>query len=161
MSVAKIMELAAKTFKERNALYGDNYLNAGKALMELFPKGLVLKSIDDWTRIHILMLVIVKLTRYCNNWQSGGHADSIHDAMVYSAMLESIDAEIAGRVFIPVNQTFTCCSDCMSPQTCAIEHKCCCIITMQPKSFAPCDHCATITMCTDEKHCDLIYNGYR
>src|SRR5713101_1617508 len=94
MSVIEILKDAAKTFEERNATYGNNYLNAGKILADLFPKGLSLKTDADWMRMHILMLIVVKLTRYANNWSSGGHADSIHDAMVYSALLESIDEEM-------------------------------------------------------------------
>jgi hypothetical protein len=39
------------------------------------------------------MLIIVKLTRYVINWNQGGHQDSIHDAMVYCAMLEEIDGQ--------------------------------------------------------------------
>lgn len=85
---------AAATFKERNAVYGDNWKQVGDALHALFPKGIGLVCAEDWNRMHILMLAIVKLTRYANNWNEGGHADSIHDAMVYCGMLESIDAGI-------------------------------------------------------------------
>lgn len=85
---------AAATFKERNAVYGDNWQQVGDALQALFPKGIGLVCAEDWNRMHILMLVIVKLTRYANNWNEGGHADSIHDAMVYCGMLQAIDAGI-------------------------------------------------------------------
>lgn len=88
---------AAATFKSRNAVYGNNYLNVGKAMAALFPDGVTLKTAEDHNRFHIFMLGIVKLSRYANNWDKGGHADSIHDNTVYSAMLESIDADIEER----------------------------------------------------------------
>lgn len=89
---------AAETFKARNAVYGNNYLNVGGAMASLFPKGVTLKTADDFNRFHIFMLGVVKLSRYCNNWEKGGHADSMHDNTVYSAMLESIDAEINNQL---------------------------------------------------------------
>lgn len=96
-NAAEFLREGAKTFDERNAIYGNNYLNVGKALEALFPEGLALKTADDWNRIHIFMLGIVKQSRYANNFCKGGHPDSSHDNTVYSAMLESIDADIAER----------------------------------------------------------------
>lgn len=88
----EILEDAARTFRERNAVYGNNYLNVGSLFCALFPKTLVLSNEKDYIRFHLLMLAVVKLTRYCNNWDEGGHQDSIRDMAVYSAMVESIDA---------------------------------------------------------------------
>lgn len=88
---------AAETFKEKNKEYGDNYKNVGGAMAALFPDGVTLKTADDFNRFHIFMLGVVKQSRYCINWNKGGHQDSVHDNTVYSAMLESIDAEIASR----------------------------------------------------------------
>ena len=34
----------ADLFKQRNALYGSNYLEFGKVMMAIFPKGLVLEN---------------------------------------------------------------------------------------------------------------------
>jgi hypothetical protein len=173
---------AAATFKDRNAIYGNNYLNVGKAMEGLFPAGLTIKSADDWNRLHIFLLGVIKQTRYANNWSAGGHADSAHDNTVYSAMLESIDAEIAGREKISVGldfgsgdktvvtlidgkgkllSSFEVCAACLSPETCVCEGKCLGIITLEPKRFAPCNNCATSTMCTQEDHCDREFNGYR
>ncbi len=87
----------AATFKARNAVYGNNYLNVGNAMAGLFPDGITLKTADDHNRFHIFMLGIVKLSRYANSFSKGGHADSSHDNTVYSAMLESIDEEIRAR----------------------------------------------------------------
>ncbi len=93
-TAADFLANGAETFRERNAVYGDNYLNVGRAMTGFFPKGLELKTEDDFNRFHLFMLAVVKMTRYTNNW-SVGHADSIHDAMVYCAMVESVDANIA------------------------------------------------------------------
>lgn len=97
-TAADFLDEGAKTFRERNAIYGDNYKNVGGAMAALFPEGVMLKTADDWNRMHIFILGIVKQSRYANNWSKGGHADSSHDNTVYSAMLEGIDAEILGRL---------------------------------------------------------------
>lgn len=90
-SADKILEQAAETYKERNAIYGDNFLNFGPAMVGLFPEGITLKTSEDFIRFHLLMLDMVKTTRYCNNFDKGGHQDSIHDKVVYCAMLEACD----------------------------------------------------------------------
>lgn len=84
------MEEAAKTFTLRQAVYGDNYRLAAKALEAFFPKGVPLKTAEDHERFHIFMLIVVKLSRYANGWDKP-HQDSIHDAGIYSFMLEAID----------------------------------------------------------------------
>jgi hypothetical protein len=96
-TAAEFLREDAKIFEERNAVYGNNYLNVGGAMAAFFPDGVTLKTADDHNRFHIFMLGVVKLSRYCVNWDKGGHADSIHDNTVYSAMLESIDEEIRSR----------------------------------------------------------------
>jgi len=90
LPVAKVMEEAAKTFKLRQEVYGDNYKLAAKALESFFPDGVPLKTAEDHERFHIFMLIVVKLSRYANGW-SKPHQDSIHDAGIYSFMLEAID----------------------------------------------------------------------
>lgn len=88
---ADILEAAAKTFRERNAVYGDNYLRVGGMMAAMFPDGVNIKTAHDWNRMHILMLDMVKKSRYAVNWYAGGHEDSVLDATVYSAMLAAID----------------------------------------------------------------------
>ncbi len=82
-----------ETFKKRNAKYGDNYKRFGSLMLELFPEGVDLSTEDDFNRYGILTQVVAKLTRYTENFSKGGHADSIHDLMVYSAMLAHLDEE--------------------------------------------------------------------
>lgn len=96
-SAADFLDEAAQTFRDRNAVYGDNFKRVGAVMAALFPDGITLKTEDDHNRFHIFALCVIKLTRYTQNWSKGGHPDSIHDNTVYSAMLEAIDAEIAGR----------------------------------------------------------------
>lgn len=90
LPVGDVMEEAAKTFKARQAVYGDNYKLAAEALKAFFPNGLELKTKEDQERYHIFMLIVVKLSRYANGWDKP-HQDSIHDAGIYSFMLEAID----------------------------------------------------------------------
>jgi hypothetical protein len=91
MRADKILEDAAKTFRDRNKVYGDNFLRVGAVMQGLFPDGMTIKTEHDWNRLHILLLGVVKQTRYVQNWGKGGHQDSIRDSAVYAAMLEMID----------------------------------------------------------------------
>lgn len=126
----EILAEAAQTFKERNAVYGDNWKQVGDAMQALFPFGITLKTPNDWNRMHILMLTVVKWTRYVNNWELGGHADSVHDAMVYSAMLEAIDAGIKEEKEPPNAKyagsirAFRLCATCDKSATCQRTETC-------------------------------------
>jgi hypothetical protein len=87
----EILEEGAATFRVRNAAYGDTYLQLGAILQAFFPDGLPdLKTADDWNRFSLWLAALLKLQRYSNNLHRGGHKDSAHDAMVYSAMLEEV-----------------------------------------------------------------------
>lgn len=76
----------AKTFEERNAVYGSNWQEAGAALEALTAKADMNEV--DWNSFHLFMLIVVKLSRFANS--NFTHTDSIHDAAVYAAMIESI-----------------------------------------------------------------------
>jgi|TARA_R110000803_G_scaffold51919_7_gene107065 hypothetical protein len=88
---SKILQDMATTFKERNKVYGDNYKTVGIVMSGLFPDGVNLKTIDDYNTWHLFELMIVKLTRFANTNLT--HRDSIHDAAVYAAMIESLIPE--------------------------------------------------------------------
>jgi hypothetical protein len=83
---AAILREMAATFDERNAVYGDNYLRVAPIIRELFPEGVppALVTTDRW---HLFELLVVKLTRFAVSGLT--HTDSIHDAGVYAAMVES------------------------------------------------------------------------
>lgn len=86
---------AAKLYAERNKIYGDNYKRVGQVMKGLFPDGVKLSTEQDYNRWHLLELLVVKLTRYCNNWASGGHEDSITDLGVYAFMCREADEAVA------------------------------------------------------------------
>jgi hypothetical protein len=87
-----LLDAAAKTFRERNAIYGDTYLNFGIAAAACFPDGLVVKPGDTraFNRLGLFVQCLGKLMRYGANIETGGHQDSAHDLCVYAAMLEEV-----------------------------------------------------------------------
>lgn len=90
--VAELLHRMADLYKERNAVYKDNYKKVGAVMAAMFPQGKFLLSPDDYNKWHLFELAIVKLTRYANQYENG-HADSLEDMIVYLAMVASIDAE--------------------------------------------------------------------
>lgn len=80
-----------RTFRERNAVYQDNWKLHCKMLMALFPDGLTVKTEDDWARLNFFLMLTGKISRYAQQYEKGGHADSIHDTSVYAVMLECFD----------------------------------------------------------------------
>lgn len=89
------MLAGARTYQQRNKLYGNNYKEFGRALLALFPQGELptLRTAADVNRFTILSTCLAKLQRYAVNFGAGGHADSLHDLMVYAAMLQQLDRE--------------------------------------------------------------------
>jgi hypothetical protein len=86
-AVHEIFEDMANTFKERNAVYGSNYLMVAALVKVLFPKGVPPELVvtHQW---HLFELKLVKLSRFAiSNLK---HIDSIHDDAVYAAMIEHI-----------------------------------------------------------------------
>lgn len=84
---AMILDQMADTFRQRNAVYGDNYRMVAKLVKVLFPNGVPseLVTTDQW---HLFELKLVKLSRFAISGLT--HIDSIHDDAVYAAMIESI-----------------------------------------------------------------------
>lgn len=97
MTTDEILRAAADTYAQRHQIYGENWKKIGQTLHAMFPNGIELKTVDDHVRWYYLVLKVAKLTRYANNFTKGGHRDSIHDDIVYSAMLESYDKEVQER----------------------------------------------------------------
>ena len=90
----EILEAAAATYKERHPIYGRNWFKVGGALAAMFPSGITLHTPEDFARFYLFTLQVMKQTRYANNFASGGHADSMLDTSVYSALLLAVDEEI-------------------------------------------------------------------
>jgi len=81
---------ALKTFVERRKVYGDSYIKHAKIMAELFPEGVNLKTEVDMGRWSVLNLIMVKMVRYCKEFENP-HKDSIHDAGVYCFLQEELD----------------------------------------------------------------------
>lgn len=90
MAPHEIMQSMAATFKERNAVYGDNFRMVAKIMKVLFPKDIP-QGLAFQDHFHLFELLVVKLSRFATSNLS--HRDSIHDAAVYCAMIESILTE--------------------------------------------------------------------
>lgn len=90
-----VLERGAETFRQRNGLYNDNYHNAGKLLLALFPNCRIPEILSDKEAAQLSLIVscACKLQRYAYNLKRGGHPDSAHDLMVYAAMLEELTEE--------------------------------------------------------------------
>lgn len=94
-AVPDLLIAMADTYRERNAVYGDNWRNVGNVMMALYPDGIKLSTAEQFNMWHLFELIVVKLTRFANSKLS--HADSIHDIAVYAAMLEAAIKEKEGR----------------------------------------------------------------
>jgi hypothetical protein len=88
LSVTEILEEAAETFRQRNQVYGNAFERFGDTMMSLFPAGIHIATREEWNRIGVYFHLVGKVVRYAANFEAGGHQDSAHDAIAYSAMLE-------------------------------------------------------------------------
>jgi hypothetical protein len=84
---AMILDQMADTFRQRNAVYGDNYRMVAKLMKVLFPNGVPSEVVFS-DQFHLFELKLVKLSRFAISGLT--HIDSIHDDAVYAAMIESI-----------------------------------------------------------------------
>jgi hypothetical protein len=82
-----VLRAMADTYEKRNAVYGSNWQQVAPVMKALFPVGIPDNLVfqNHW---HLFELIIVKLTRFANSGLE--HADSIHDAAVYAALIETI-----------------------------------------------------------------------
>lgn len=86
-TAADVLAGMARTYAERNAVYGDNFRMVGPMMQILFPQGVNAETLHS-DQFHLFELVLVKLSRFAISGLK--HKDSIHDAAVYAAMIESI-----------------------------------------------------------------------
>lgn len=92
--VPKQLESKAALYKQRNAQYGDTYKMQGAILEAMFPNGVSLDGIDDQNRYSIFITIVSKMLRYANNFDKGGHEDSLDDISVYAMMLKELDNDL-------------------------------------------------------------------
>jgi hypothetical protein len=83
----------AKIRMEKQKEYGDNYKDMGHILMALFPQGFVVQNAEEANRLSLIVMLATKLSRYCMNFKSGGHADSLDDMAVYAMLQRDCDEE--------------------------------------------------------------------
>ena len=95
--VPQALRSAAAIYEQRNAIYGDNYKLFGLWVSVLFQSGIELRTSEDFNRFGVLVQVLSKLSRYCANFDSGGHDDSLDDLAVYAMMLKELDCESRTR----------------------------------------------------------------
>lgn len=81
----------AKIHADRKAIYGENYMHIGTIMMGMFPDGLVLKTAEDFNRLHLFYHLVGKLSRYAMQMPGGGHDDSLDDTALYSMILRQFD----------------------------------------------------------------------
>ena len=95
--VIDILSQAHDVYRDRNAEYKDNFRTVGRVMVALFPDGRPpLKTAEDYDRWHIFELLIVKLTRYANNYDQP-HEDSLLDQLPYLGILGALDQELRER----------------------------------------------------------------
>jgi hypothetical protein len=97
MTVPDKLRDLAKLFETRAKTYGDQYKVIGDVLWSIFNGSVKLETAQDYTRFVTLAFVLQKLCRYANNFEDGGHADSLDDASVYAQMLRQIDGDHFGE----------------------------------------------------------------
>jgi len=96
--VTNLLNESAALFRERNAVYKDNFRVVGRIMFAMFGENPPeLKTEADYNRWHLFELFVVKLSRYSINYRAGGHADSLDDMIVYLAMVAALDAENGHR----------------------------------------------------------------
>lgn len=97
MTVPSQLAELAKLYQQRNDQYGDTYKRVGNVLWEIFDGKINLETTDDINRFVTFTMVIMKMCRYAQSFDKGGHADSLDDAAVYAQMLREIDGDEQGE----------------------------------------------------------------
>jgi hypothetical protein len=87
MKVGETLVAAANTYLERNMVYQDAWTQVGPLLAALFPAGISLQRPNDFTKFHLLVMIMVKLSRFANSGMQ--HPDSVRDIITHAAMLEA------------------------------------------------------------------------
>ncbi len=90
-SVPDMLRKLGDIYAQRGAVYSDNYKHVGAAMLGLFPRGIVVQTAEEFNRLHFIFHLYGKLSRYCMNLKTGGHADSLDDMAVYAMMARECD----------------------------------------------------------------------
>lgn len=91
-TVPEMLQESAETYRLRKEVYGNNYKKFGHVMMALKIDFKISRT-DEWNRLGIFVQMVSKLTRYSENWNKGGHDDSLNDLAVYATMLRELDRQ--------------------------------------------------------------------
>lgn len=91
-TVPQALREAAEIYEQRNALYGDNYKTFGDWAWPLLREVVAIGP-HDTCRMGVLIQILSKMSRYVENFNKGGHKDSLDDLAVYAMMLQELDSE--------------------------------------------------------------------
>lgn len=91
VTAADVLSEMAETYRERNAVYGDNFRRVGHVMKALHPDGVKQETSLDHELFHLWSLLIVKASRFAVSGLT--HQDSIHDLAVYAAMIQALIEE--------------------------------------------------------------------
>ena len=89
----RLLNLSA-LFARKDAQYGDAH-HCVACVLELLLGDVKLDSVDAKHRYFLLSMIVLKLSRYTNNFNEGGHGDSLDDLAVYAQILRELDANLA------------------------------------------------------------------
>jgi len=87
---AEILRSMAATCEERQGMYGEVWRTVPLLVRDLFPEGVPEWLLTD-PRWHLFELLLVKIARCAHSELR--HQDSIHDAGVFSALIENVIKE--------------------------------------------------------------------
>jgi hypothetical protein len=87
---AGILRSMAATCEERQGMYGEVWRTVPMLVRDLFPEGVPEWLLTD-PRWHLFELLLVKVSRFAHSELK--HQDSIHDAGVFSALIENVIVE--------------------------------------------------------------------
>lgn len=80
---------AVKTRASRKKVYKNTHVRHGAVMAALYPKGVTLRSPEEFARFGVVNMIVSKVCRYTARGIAG-HPDSAHDLIVYAAMLEEL-----------------------------------------------------------------------
>ena len=60
MSPDEYLNSASTMYREKSKVYGNNYKQFGKIMSAMFPDGLTVKSEEEWNRLHLFIMGMVK-----------------------------------------------------------------------------------------------------
>ena len=87
MGVQENLAQASTLYTARDAKYSDTHKHHGLMLATLFPNGVTLRNSEEFARFLTIGMCVIKLSRYANCIQKGGHEDSALDLINYAAIL--------------------------------------------------------------------------